>query len=573
MSTKRKKRSNSKKSSPSSYAAKNNTAVKNSSAKSAQNKSVQNKSVQNKNAQNRSAQPNTAQNKPNTIQNKTNTAQNKSNTIQNKSTVNKTTRKKPTPKTQNIPPYTIALACMGTIAIGVAVFSIFSKFSGTSEIMDSNYSSSETISSSSVVSSEEISSPSNSSKENISDESLSESVSELPDIEEDAEKKISEIALYGEELNAILTTRTGVNEKGENVGKASIPTKVLTQKLNVTPMSHKTSEDPNEKSDEETKEKDEKNEVAAKDNKESSSQEKIEKTAEKPSEKSAEKPSEKPAEKPSEKNNEKPNDNLNEKPTDKPAERQSEKSSDEPEDNSSENQSEESEVKTKYKGSGAANIPAWKKVNKDVRGWIRIPNTNINYPVVVGPNNKYYENKDIYKNSSRNGVIWADSDTKFGTGKQVSKNTVIYGHNWTNYSANPKIGRDSDVMFAQVAAFHHLDFAQKTPYIYYSTESEEMVWQVFAAFYTEVQFNYIVSDGSSDYMKNLISEAKSRSLHKYNVDVNENDKILTLSTCTRACGPSPNQRFVVMARKLRAGEKPFTPSITANPNHKRPNIR
>lgn len=35
--------------------------------------------------------------------------------------------------------------------------------------------------------------------------------------------------------------------------------------------------------------------------------------------------------------------------------------------------------------SGQANIASWKAKNSDVVGWLRIPNTNINYPVVVGP--------------------------------------------------------------------------------------------------------------------------------------------------------------------------------------------
>lgn len=124
----------------------------------------------------------------------------------------------------------------------------------------------------------------------------------------------------------------------------------------------------------------------------------------------------------------------------------------------------------------------------------RIPNTNINYPVVVGPDNLYYSAKGYDKNYSYYGVIWADSDTKFGNRNQISQNTVLYGHNWTNVSANPFVTRASDIMFGQLPSFHHLNFCKSTPYIHYSTESEEMTWKVFAAFYTEESFNYITSD-------------------------------------------------------------------------------
>lgn len=101
--------------------------------------------------------------------------------------------------------------------------------------------------------------------------------------------------------------------------------------------------------------------------------------------------------------------------------------------------------------SGKANIASWKAKNSDVVGWLRIPNTNINYPVVVGPDNLYYSAKGYDKNYSYYGVIWADSDTKFGTSSQISQNTVLYGHNWTNYTANPFIARASDIMFGSAA--------------------------------------------------------------------------------------------------------------------------
>ena len=222
--------------------------------------------------------------------------------------------------------------------------------------------------------------------------------------------------------------------------------------------------------------------------------------------------------------------------------------------------------------SGASNIAKWKAINSDVRGWIKVPNTNINYPVVIGPDNNYYSNLGYYKEQSRDGVIWADSGTKFGDSSEISRNTVLYGHNWTNYSANPRIGNANDRMFAQLTAFHHLSFAQQTPYIHYSTEEESMIFKVFAVFYTEVDFNYITSDPEDPNFLYIIQEAQRRSQFTYDVDVKTSDKILTLSTCTRAYGPSDRQRFVVMARLLREGEEITPVTITANPNHKKPTL-
>ena len=179
---------------------------------------------------------------------------------------------------------------------------------------------------------------------------------------------------------------------------------------------------------------------------------------------------------------------------------------------------------------------------------------------------------DYFGNKNKNGVVFADGWTKFGDKKEMSRNTVLYGHNWKNISANPRITDPKDVMFEQVASFHHLDFAKKTPYIHYSTEDANMTWKVFAAFYTEDSFYYIDSDPNDADFMNIVNTAKKKSLHNYDVDVNEKDKIITLSTCTRAYGPTPNQRFVVMARLMRDGEKIEEVNITENKNFERPKL-
>lgn len=227
-------------------------------------------------------------------------------------------------------------------------------------------------------------------------------------------------------------------------------------------------------------------------------------------------------------------------------------------------------------GSGKVNISTHKAVNGDVKGWLRIPGTNINYPVLYdnriidqgnGVKTHYYINRDLYKQVSRDGVIYAPPGTRFGKSTELSRNTVLFGHNWTNYTTVPVVDRDSDVMFAQLASFHYLNFAKSHPYVYYSTEDAEMTWVIFAAFYTDVKFNYITPDMDDEMFAAVVNGAKSRSRHNYDVEVAYSDKILTMSTCTRMYGPSANQRFVVMARMMRPGESVQNAvKIEANPN-------
>lgn len=220
--------------------------------------------------------------------------------------------------------------------------------------------------------------------------------------------------------------------------------------------------------------------------------------------------------------------------------------------------------------SGKANLASYQQVNSDVKAWLKIPGTNINYPVLrsaSGYDPHYYLDKNIYRQTSRDGVIYAGSTCNFGTGSAgLSKNTVLFGHNWTNYSASPRIGSASDVMFAQLTGYHYLNFSRAYPYLWFSTDSQEMTWVVFAAFYTDVSFNYIEPNPTDAGFASIINGAKARSRHNFGVEVSTSDKILTMSTCTRAYGPSDKQRFVVMARLLRSGETLKEISVATNPN-------
>ena len=121
-------------------------------------------------------------------------------------------------------------------------------------------------------------------------------------------------------------------------------------------------------------------------------------------------------------------------------------------------------------------------------------------------------------------------------------------------------------MFAQLTSYHHLNFAKQYPYVYYSTADESMTRVIFAAFYTDIGFNYVDPNPSESSFESIIEGAKKRSRHIFDVDVDTDDKILTLSTCTRAYGSSDKQRFVVMARLLRPGEEIEAVKVTNNPS-------
>lgn len=194
--------------------------------------------------------------------------------------------------------------------------------------------------------------------------------------------------------------------------------------------------------------------------------------------------------------------------------------------------------------------------NADIIGWITIAKSNgtnlIDYPVVQSSNNDYYLRRSFFGDYATGGTIFMD----YRCGSTIfSKNTVIYGHNMKDNS-----------MFAQLLKFNNASFYNSAPIIDYSTLYEKYKFKIFAAFYTNTDFNYIqVSFADRKEYLALISEAKARSCINTNVDVGVDDTIMTLSTCAYIDGV-PDARFVVMGRLLRDGESEGGCWATTNEN-------
>lgn len=196
------------------------------------------------------------------------------------------------------------------------------------------------------------------------------------------------------------------------------------------------------------------------------------------------------------------------------------------------------------------------KSNSDTVGWITIPDTNIDYPVLYHQNTMYYNERGYDKQYSKNGVIWVDGETSFdANGDFASANTVVYGHNWTNCWSPVKIGRESDVMLGQIAAYDDADFAASHPNIYIKTLNGTNTYEVISVFYMT---NFASADNIGYFYANpsnmlqLAQSAISRSKHNFNKTVAQGDKYITISTCTRLLHPTSDaQRLIVMARLVK----------------------
>lgn len=176
-----------------------------------------------------------------------------------------------------------------------------------------------------------------------------------------------------------------------------------------------------------------------------------------------------------------------------------------------------------------------KEKNNDTVGWIQVSGTNINYPFVQTDNNTYYLKKDFNKNYNSAGWVFMDYRNNL---ENLNQNTILYAH-----------GRIDGTMFGSLKnIFKSNWYNNKNNHIVkLSTEYQNTMWQVFSVYripetsdYLEINFN------DKEKYVNFLNMLQDRSELKFDVSLNEEDKILTLSTCYKE-----NDRVVLHAKLIK----------------------
>ena len=159
------------------------------------------------------------------------------------------------------------------------------------------------------------------------------------------------------------------------------------------------------------------------------------------------------------------------------------------------------------------------KKNPDTVGWIKVEGTKVNYPVVQSTDNDYYLSHAFNKTANQGGWIFADYRVNF---KDFGKNTIIYGHNMNNKT-----------MFGSIPNMLYNSYLSNSSnyYIKISTPTSNSVWKVFSIYTVDPETYYLKTNFKSEPYSKFLSTLKSRSIYNFDIDVSENDKILTLSTC------------------------------------------
>lgn len=166
-----------------------------------------------------------------------------------------------------------------------------------------------------------------------------------------------------------------------------------------------------------------------------------------------------------------------------------------------------------------ADLGEIQKLNKEVKGWINIPFTNVNYPYVQHKDNSYYLNHSFDKSKNKAGWLFMDYRNN---ALELDDNTIIYGHNRLDGS-----------MFGSLNNLTKKNYLNDTTehIIYLSTDNYNYVFEIFSIYRIETTDDYLKTTFKDHEFADWLSLVKKRSMYNFDVEVDESDKVITLSTC------------------------------------------
>jgi len=170
------------------------------------------------------------------------------------------------------------------------------------------------------------------------------------------------------------------------------------------------------------------------------------------------------------------------------------------------------------------------QMNSDVVGWIYIPGTHVNYPVVQGSDNNYYLNRLFTKQWNSAGAIFVD----YRNASDFSDwHTIIYGHQMNNRT-----------MFNDLKLYEDQEFYDQQPVGYLITPDATYLLEFFSGYVSSVDTNAWDLNFTEDGFASWLEDLQSRSAFTSEVQPQVGDRVVTLSTCSTAFA---NARYVLHA--------------------------
>ena len=180
--------------------------------------------------------------------------------------------------------------------------------------------------------------------------------------------------------------------------------------------------------------------------------------------------------------------------------------------------------------------------NEDMVGWIKVEDTNINYPVVQSVNEpNFYLKHKFDKTYSAYGCPYVQENCDV---QKPSDNIIIYGHHMNDGS-----------MFTGLMKYRNKSFWEGHKTITFDTLTDRHQYEVIAVFKTVVYtdssdsfkyYEFTDAENAAEFDA-YVAKCKELSLYDTRVSAEYGDKLISLSTCEYSRN---NGRLVVVAKRV-----------------------
>lgn len=184
--------------------------------------------------------------------------------------------------------------------------------------------------------------------------------------------------------------------------------------------------------------------------------------------------------------------------------------------------------------------------NEDMAGWLQIPGTIIDYPVMWTPaDENYYLYRGFDKKDNNNGCLILDTDSSLAP---LTTNLIIHGHNMK-----------SGAMFGDLTEYEDKSYYEEHRQIILHTPEGQRNYEILAVFRSQVYkktdnvfkfYKFFQADTEEEFL-DFYDNIKKLSLYDTGVTAEFGDNFITLSTCVYHV---KNGRFVVVAKEVEPGD-------------------
>lgn len=165
------------------------------------------------------------------------------------------------------------------------------------------------------------------------------------------------------------------------------------------------------------------------------------------------------------------------------------------------------------------NFESLARINPDIVGWLYLPDSSINYPIVQGRDNEYYLEHLFNGTTNHMGCIFVDYRN---TPKFVDKNTAMYAHHMRNGS-----------MFADLEKYKNPSYYGTHKTFWMQTPDGDYIIEPFAGVLLSGgdAFMQLMFNSDEDFIE-YVWMFLERSTFQSDIEIQPTDQIITMVTCS-----------------------------------------